>query len=486
MELVADMGLGINLGNTFEAVIECGMSDQGCVEWVNSMATLEESWGSPRITRQIIQGYKDAGFRTVRVPVAWSNKMVGNSIANNNVPCNNGTCISSATQLISGNSYTISPELMDRVQEVVDLILEEDMYVILNIHWDGGWWREFPTDSTEAMRKFLRIWEQVGQQFRDYDDHLMFASLNEEGGWDDIWYIHRNGDDLVAKARAYGLLNTINQAFVSEIRSQGGNNAQRHLQVQGYHTNIDRTIDEMFVMPTDPAGRLAVSVHYYDPFAFTHISEPVDWGGIILPMTTWGTPADHAELNNFMDKLMPRFINQGIPVIMGEYGVASWDAKFERDRASVRQYTLAVTEAMLTRGMLPVLWDTQLNAAEGDIVYYYDRHSASFVDPLLAAGFRALAEDHSVSIRDRATTVRPAAATRPNIAIRGRTLNVSSSTDSDFQVRMFDVKGRVRADFRVSGGVGSYSLIGMPAGRYFVEVRGAGLDVKSVSAIVVR
>ncbi|MCL2218667.1 MAG: glycoside hydrolase family 5 protein [Chitinispirillia bacterium] len=464
MQLVKDMGLGINLGNTFEAA--CDWDDANC--WMADYDTPELAWQSVPITRDIIKGYKAAGFNTVRVPVAWSHRMTGNALAAGQT---NGT-------------YTIRPAVMDRVQEVVDWILEEEMYVILNIHWDGGWWDKFPSDSAECMRKYQRIWTQVGERFKDYDDRLLFASLNEEGGWDDVWYIWRNGSDLTAKARAYGILNAINQAFVDLIRSQGGNNAGRHLQVQGYQTNIDRTADEMFKMPTDVSNRLAVSVHYYDPFAFTHISEPVDWGGIINPMTTWGTDADYKELNDFMDKMKVGFIDKGIPVIMGEYGVASWDATFLRERESVRKYTLAVTKAMLDRNMLPVLWDVQLDAGKGEHIYYYDRHSASFPDAEMAAGFRKLADEGSASIGERTVSARPALS-RPSITVKGRTLNISTSSSADLHVRMIDIKGRVRATFSISGGSGTYSTGKVPAGRYFIDIGGAGVS-KTTAAVILK
>jgi endoglucanase len=459
-QIVEDMGLGINLGNTFESVCHW-LPGGSCGPTVTDYET---GWGSPVITRAIIQGYKAAGFKTVRVPVAWSNMMTGD--------------LTGSAGSMTGGTFTIAPALMNRVQEVIDWILDEDMYVILNIHWDGGWWEYFSTDSTICMQKFRRIWEQVGEHFKDYGDRLIFASLNEEGGWDDIWYIWRNGSDLVAKQRSYTLLNVINQAFVDLIRAQGGNNASRHLQIQGYHTDIDRTIDPMFLMPTDTRtpARLAVSVHYYDPFAFTHISEPVDWGGIINPRTTWGTPADRAEINNAMQRLKTHFVDNGIPVIIGEYGVASWDAKFERELASVRDYTLALTEAMLTRGIAPVLWDTQLNPEAGEHVYYYNRRTSppGFVDPLMVAGFRELAGLDPSSIRSAANN-RPAPQHRPTATVRGRTLSVSSPVTTDLQIRVIDIMGRTRASFNAGGGAGSFSVSQMPAGRYFVEMKGAGV-----------
>ncbi len=122
MEIVQDMGLGINLGNTFES--------QGNG---NTVTSYETAWGSPVVTKEMIQGYADCGFGALRVPVAWSNMMTGN--------------------------YDISKEYLDRVTEVIDWALESGMYVIVNIHWDGGWFERFAVDEDkdECMYKYTRI-----------------------------------------------------------------------------------------------------------------------------------------------------------------------------------------------------------------------------------------------------------------------------------------------------------------------------------------
>ena len=457
MALVRDMGLGINLGNTFDAVIVCDQGDQGCENWVNGMATLETSWGSPAITEAMIKGYADAGFKTVRVPVAWSNKMTGDA--------HNGT-------------YTISPALLNRIQEIVDWVLGNGMYAIVNIHWDGGWWENFPTDSAECMRKYARIWEQVGGHFKDYSDYLVFESLNEEGVWQSVWNQYNNTGN---KARAFGLLNAINQTFTNLIRNSGGNNADRHLLIAGYATNIDHTCDPAFIMPTDPKNRCAVSVHYYDPFGFTHLEQNESWAQMRL---TWGTPADYDDLNSYMDKMKTNFVDKGIPVIIGEYGFAysNYTSKPSalRPQSEIRKYTLAVAEAIYSRNMCPVLWDVQLKTDGSETLYYYNRQTASFVDPDLVTGFKAIAP--TTAVRDKFSGGK-AAVQRPSVAVRGRTLSVSSF-DTDVNVRMIDVKGKVRARFRASGS-GSFSIDKIPAGRYLIEVRGAGIG-KVTSAIIVK
>jgi len=350
-QAVKDMGLGINLGNTFES--------NG--DWINGTTVndYETAWGSPTITKAMIDGYANNGFKTVRIPVAWSNLMTGNN---------------------TGGTYTISTALLNRIEEVVDWVLADNMYAIVNIHQDGGWWTKFSTDSAECMKKYIRIWEQITAKFKDKSGYLVFESLNEEGKWQDVWNMYDNTGN---KERAYGLLNAINQKFYDIVKVSGGNNANRHLLIAGYDTNIDRTSDAAFKMPTG-CTRCAVSVHYYDPFGFTHLEHDESWATML---TTWGTTADRDELTRNMNKLKTNFVDKNIPVIVGEYGFAS---KVDRGAEEIRKYTLAVADAIYTRNMCPVLWDIQWNPDNGERIYYYDRKSnpPAFSDPLFIAGMK--------------------------------------------------------------------------------------------------
>lgn len=448
MELVRDMGLGINLGNTFES--------NG--DWItgNTVNAYETAWGSPTITKSMIDGYADAGFKTVRIPVAWSNLMTGNE---------------------SGGSYAISAALLNRVEEVVDWVLTDNMYAIINIHHDGGWWEKFSTDSANCMKKYIGIWTQISDKFKDKSDYLMFESLNEEGKWQDVWNMWSNSGD---KARAYGLLNAINQKFVDIVRASGGDNGERHLLIAGYDTNIDRTRDPAFRMPADPKSRCAVSVHYYDPFGFTHIDKDGDWTPYLA---TWGTQADINSLNTEINKMKTDFVDKGIPVIIGEYGFASrLNEERGRDQAQVRNYTLKVAEAIYTRNMCPVLWDIQLNASNGEVIYYYDRHSSKFVDRQLTDGFKTIAGENTLTVNDKIVSGK-ATPKRPRVTVRGKTLTVPAAANSTLKVRIIDVRGKVRAGFKAVGS-GSFSINEIPAGAYIVEVIKDGY--KTMSAITLR
>lgn len=335
MEYVQSLGIGINLGNTFEA----------CGSWIkgNSVSDYETAWGSPKITKRIIQGYADAGFGVVRIPVAWSNMMDEN--------------------------YVISDEYIDRVKEVTKWVVDCGMKAIVNIHWDGGWWEQFPYDEEECMRKYEAIWTQLCEAFGDFGLEVMFEALNEEGCWDSLWNRYGWGEQP-GKAEAYALLGRINQKFVDTVRASGGNNATRHLLIAGYATDVENTCDEMFVLPNDPAGRYAVSVHYYTPSTFAIIEEDASWG---KARSTWGTEDDYAELERLMDMLEETFIKNGIPVIVGEYGCAQGNKTPEM----VRLYVTSVCQAVYQRGMCPVLWDTTGS--------FYDRAACEFFDSELLA-----------------------------------------------------------------------------------------------------
>jgi len=243
------------------------------------------------------------------------------------------------------------------------------------------------------MRKYTRIWEQVSAKFKDKSGYLVLESMNEEGVWQDVWNRWSGEGD---KAGAYGLLNSINQKFYDIVKASGGNNANRHLLIAGYDTNIGYTSDPMFKLP-EGCTRCAVSVHYYDPFGFTHIDKDGDWTPYLA---TWGTQSDINSLNTEIGKMKTNFVDKNIPVIIGEYGFASkLDASRGRTQAQVTNYTLKVAEAIYTRDMCPVLWDIQLNPDNGEVIYYYNRKSnpPAFSDPQLVTGFKSITGNSSPS-----------------------------------------------------------------------------------------
>ncbi|MCQ2597292.1 MAG: glycoside hydrolase family 5 protein [Treponema sp.] len=348
---VEKMGIGINLGNTMEAT----------GNWVNKkggVRAYETCWGSPVITKEIIQGYADAGFKTLRIPVAWSNLMSADG------------------------KYTVSPELLNRVQQIVDWTLECGMYPLVNEHWDGGWWEQFPSKKEESMKHYKAIWTAVLERFKDYDERLVLESLNEEGGWNSLW--NRYGG-TTGKDKSYALLNEINQTFVDMARASGGYNATRLLLIAGYQTDIGLTCDPLFVMPEDPAKMCAVSVHYYTPSNFAILDKDADWG---KNRTTWGTPKDVTELAMNMKKMKTTFVDKGIPVIIGEYGCPTKN----KEQESIQNYVRLVALHAYKNGMCPVLWDIQKKGTAEDPFSHYDRRTGRIVDPVVQENFRNILE----------------------------------------------------------------------------------------------
>ena len=187
------------------------------------------------MNQPIFDGYKAAGFKSVRIPVSW------NEYADAN-----------------GN---IAPFWMDRIKQVVDEARKADLYVMINIHWDGGWIQAAPAFQPTATARLTKFWTQIAAAFKDYDDHLLFAGTNE---------INVDGEYGQPTAGECTIQKGYNQTFVDAVRATSGKNATRPLVVQAYATNIDSSVGCNATLPTDPAkGRLIMEVHYYDPYDFT-------------------------------------------------------------------------------------------------------------------------------------------------------------------------------------------------------------------------
>ncbi|MDR0290460.1 MAG: glycoside hydrolase family 5 protein [Treponema sp.] len=318
---VRGMGIGINIGNTLDAINN----------HVSNTPAGESGWGNPPISREFIQALKNYGYTTIRLPVTW------------------------AEYIGPGPDFKIESGRMNRVEEVVNWILEEDLYCILNLHHDGGtspksWILNAGVDPEGTARQFAAVWKQIAERFSGFSDKLILEAMNEVGFnqlWDQWNPATRDG-----KPEAYRVLNMLNQTFVDTVRASGSNNASRHLLVCGYWTDIDQTIDPLFKMPSDTAeDRLILSVHYYTPATFCILDRDASWG---KNQTDWGSNADYAELSRQFNKLKTNFIDKNIPVILGEYGV-NFSGKVEAGR---NRWIAAVTQTSLDNGVCPVFWDT--------------------------------------------------------------------------------------------------------------------------------
>lgn len=284
-EIVSAMTIGWNLGNTLDACQADRDGDGVINEHVAEGEEPDETlWGNPRATKELFQALLDSGVNAVRIPVTWRDHIDGDG--------------------------DISPSWLDRVQEVVDYAYDLGMYTIINIHHDGGgdpqfgaWICNAATDYDATLARYLNLWTQIADRFKDYDEHLIFESMNEVGF------------DSLSQGKAYELLNSLNQEFVDLIRSSGGKNPTRHLLIAGYWTDIAKTCDPRYVMPTDPVNRSIVSVHYYTPWDFctTNIKNE------------WGTVQEQQEMERLIGMMKTNFVDKGIPVIIGEYAASGND-----------------------------------------------------------------------------------------------------------------------------------------------------------------
>ena len=364
IEMVSLMGNGINLGNTMEAY---GHASLGTTA---DISAYETGWGQPVTTQAMIDSMKAAGFDSIRIPVAWTNMM----------------------NFESGD-YTINPIYLDRVEEIINYALNDDMYVVINDHWDGGWWGMFGSATQEtrdqAMTMYTSMWTQIAERYKDYSDHLIFESANEELG------DRLNDTDIAADSGSlteddcYAMNLKINQAFVDTVRGTGSNNKERFLLIAGYNTDIVKTCDDRFIMPTDTAeNKLMLSVHFYTPWGYCGNES----------LSSWGSVKNLNEQNSLL-AMMTKFTDQGYGVVFGEYAVAL------NDDGSVKKNTYDFIENFLNNcdlyGYCPMLWDCSSLFVRTELAFKNKDIAKLFED-------RSLTAQAGITEEEKATTAKTA------------------------------------------------------------------------------
>lgn len=363
IEIAPKMYPGWNLGNTLEG----GGTDN--VYTNNGGLGAEKAWQGTTTTQAIIDFVAAQGFKSVRLPAAW---VMGH--------------------IIDGEEgMTIDAAWMARVKEIVDYCINANLYVLLNDHWDGGWIQgTFKKDISEPTiekncAKMRRLWSQIAEVFKDYDEHLLFAGLNEPEA------------ETEAQTRA---LMTYEQAFIDAVRATGGNNASRTLVVQGPNTSIElssKWVDMSWF--NDPAkNALMIEVHYYSPPQFTGVWEGPNgdepyyfWGAANhVPSGTWAkyncSWGEEAYVREQFDMMKKSFTDKGYPVILGEYG-ANWrefsnSSIQKKHDASIRLFHKTVNEEAIKRGIIPYVWDINNpnRYGTGGIMCIIDRSKPSVFD----------------------------------------------------------------------------------------------------------
>jgi endoglucanase len=317
VQIASRIKLGWNIGNTMEATGG------------------ETNWGNPPVSPALIELVNKNGFDAIRIPVAWN-------------------------QYANQDTAKIDQAWLDRVKQVVKYCVDKQVYVIVNIHWDGGWLENNVTADKQAANNARQqaLWEQIATALRDFDEHLIFASANEPN---------------VPTAPQMDVLLSYHQTFINAVRATGGKNAYRVLVLQGPDTDIEKTAAMWKTMPKDTLpNKLMAEVHFYTPFNFALMAKDESWG---KQAYYWGsgfhsttdtehnaTSGEEAKVDELFGLMKRQFVDKGIPVVMGEFAAMRRDnltgEQLKLHQASRAYYLQYVTRQALANGMLPFFWDS--------------------------------------------------------------------------------------------------------------------------------
>lgn len=347
LDFVSKMKIGWNLGNTMDAWIAGTSPDD---------LSTETSWQHEKTTPELIKAVHEAGFETLRIPVSWHDHVT--------------------------DDVTISPAWMARVKEIVDYGIDEGMYVIINIHHDNN--PEFnavypDSDHLEQSKHYVqRIWEQVAETFKDYDEHLLFEGLNEPRligtgiEWQ-VQYGNKQSDDAVK------CINELNQTFVDTVRASGGNNSTRYLLVPGYCGSPEGLTSPHFVRPTDPGpkDRVMLECHSYRPYHFA--LEPNGASHYGLP------DSNPKEMTDVFDMMYKKYTSQGIGVLIDEFGAVNRDGNVD-DRVRFYEDYIAGAKAV---GITCCVWDNGYMSSGDEIFGLFDRKTYDVDQKIIDALMKA-------------------------------------------------------------------------------------------------
>jgi endoglucanase len=330
---------GWNIGNTLDAH--------------NNGRANETVWGNPRINQELLNGVKKAGFDLVRIPITWMG-YIG-----------------------PAPDHHISDTYLERVAEVAGMAHQAGLKVIINLHHDGatgsggkdsGWLsinkaRASKEGYEEVTHEFVRVWKQIAVYFKNYGDWLIFESMNEihDGNWG--W-----GSES-AQTPQYGIVNDWNRLFTETVRGTGANNASRYVALPGYCTVPKHTLASYFQLPQDSApGRQIVTFHYYDPYEF----------GIAGTRSEWGSDADKNKVANDFAPFKAKYIDNNIPVIIGETGAVRQlypddKAKEDKTRQNRLDYLSYVYGKAKENNLVPIYWDNGAVSGNGEKFGLFNR-----------------------------------------------------------------------------------------------------------------
>lgn len=322
------MTTGWNLGNTLDA------------HGAGNSLSSETYWGNPKTTHEMIDAIAAQGFDSIRIPVTWAEHMG------------------------PAPDYTVDEAWMNRVEEVVNYALDNEMYVIINTHHDPSYWlTPNPQKADKVVERFEALWKQIAEHFKEYDEHLVFEGMNEVRtiGSEKEW---SGGTEEERK-----VIDRLNAAFVETVRATGGNNESRLLIISPYGNSAENDALRYMEIPDDPC--IAVALHLYTPYHFTYKNDYQN-------LTKWdGSRAK--DLENIMIRANIHFMKKGIPVIITEYGCENKDNPEEVQKWLA--HYLNITEENNVRCFW---WDNNIYNTSGEKFGIFDRRNLKWYDQALA------------------------------------------------------------------------------------------------------
>ncbi len=326
-ELVAAMNVGWNLGNTLESV--------GAGNTLSS----ETYWSNPKTTQEMIDAVAAQGFNTIRIPVTW------------------------AEHLGTAPDYLIDEKWMNRVNEVVDYAMKNDMFVILNTHHETEYWLSMDREESMLCEELAAIWKQIAEHFKDYPDNLIFEGMNEPRtkGSAQEW----NGGTYDERKK----INAMNAAFMDAVRSTGGNNTYRSLVICTYgHSSATPAISALEVPEDDEY--IIVAVHAYTPYFFTYDAA----GGY----SEW-TGENLSDIKSFATVLAQHYTMAGIPVVITEFGAVN-----KKNSSDVIAWINDYMAVMNKYGIKCIWWDNGQYNGNGENFAIFNRRKLDWYDKDIA------------------------------------------------------------------------------------------------------
>lgn len=316
-DLVAQMKVGWDLGNTMDATGGSGID-------------AETSWGNITTTKMMIDAVKNAGFNVFRLPVSWGTHLDEN--------------------------YNVDPAWMDRVQEIVNYGIDNDMFVILNTHHEE-WYMPVESDVDEDLKELEALWTQIAERFKGYNEKLIFEGVNEPR-------LRGDGAEWTGTTESREIVNKYAKTFVETVRATGGNNADRCLMVTPYAASSSATNMQALEIPED-SDKIIVSIHAYLPYSFA-----LDTAG-----TDVYDPNDKS-IPDLFENIKYYFLDNDIPVIIGEFG--SVNKMNDEDRIKcVTDYLTTAKEY----GVPCIWWDNGTRVGDGENFGLLDRTDCTWYFP---------------------------------------------------------------------------------------------------------